>query len=164
MVSAKFFESFDGKVFRGTLYLSRSTGQAERTNRRINSALRAIIPPGKESSLDLYLCYATFALNALKNRNMGFSSIRLCFERELSIPINILLANATDANLLTETPTEDIVGQKVFELHKEARRCVRKVREAAGREHLYADRQYNPNFLVKLVMYIVQSSNNEYNK
>ena len=56
--SAKFFEAvlktFDCKVIRSTLYLSRSTGKAERTNRRINSALRAIIPPGKESSWDLY--------------------------------------------------------------------------------------------------------------
>ena len=65
--SAKFFEAvletFDCKVIRGTPYLSRSTGKAERTNRRINSASRAIIPPRKESSRDLYLCYATFTLN-----------------------------------------------------------------------------------------------------
>ena len=103
--TAEFFEKvweyFDCKVTHGTSYNSRSTGRAERTNKRVNQALRASIPVRKENQWDIYLGYAMFALNCLHNRHTGFSSNRLVYGRELNTPITLLVDNEVKTEVLS---------------------------------------------------------------
>ena len=143
--SANFFhavwEYFDCKVTHGTSYKSRSTGKVERSNKRINQALRAAIPEGKERSWDLYLGYCVMALNSLKNRHTGYSSNRLVFGRENNTPITLLVDN----DLKTEIPSKKSKG--AYELYKTMKRTLRKVRENADTDFLYAKHQHDRNLL-----------------
>ena len=75
------FKAFECKRTHGTAYSKHSTGKAENNNKRVNNALRCIIPDGKEHNWDLYLAYAVFALNSLKNRHSGYSANRLVYGR-----------------------------------------------------------------------------------
>lgn len=113
--SAKFFEAvlkaFQCKVTHGTSYKARSTGKAEASNKRLNGALRSSLPLGKENHWDVYLPYATFALNSLRNRHTGYSPNRCAYGRELNTPLNVMLEDDTDV-------TSQTYGYRVYEMHK----------------------------------------------
>lgn len=142
--TADFFEQvmqyFDCKVTHGTSYHSRSTGKAERSNKRVNQALRASIPVGKENQWDIYLGYAVFALNCLRNRHTGYSSNRLVFGRELNTPITLLVDN----ELKTETLTRQSAAYEQYKLMKNT---IKKVRENANADFMYAKNQHEKNIL-----------------
>ena len=80
---AKYFETIaqalDCKYIHGQPYVSRSTGRVERANRRLNTALRTSLPPGRYQDWDLWLSRIVFVLNSLRNRHTGYSSNRLVF-------------------------------------------------------------------------------------
>lgn len=143
--SSEFFHSvcsyFDCKVTHGTSYLSRSTGKAERNNKRVNQALRAAIPPGQERSWDIYLGYCVMALNSLRNRHTGYSSNRLVFGRENNTPITLLIDN----DLKTEVPSKKNKG--AYEIYKNMKNTMRKVRENANTDFLYSKFQHDRNIL-----------------
>ena len=135
------FKAFDSKVTHGTSYSKHSQGKAETYNKKVNNALRCIIPPGKENQWDLYLPYATFALNSLKNRRTGFSPNMLCFGRELNTPVDIVL----DQDLHKGTIEGDSPNYKkaVYDLHKKVRNITRKVRIQAEADYMYAKTFYD---------------------
>ena len=143
--SADYFKAvwqyFECKVTHGTSYKARSTGKAERSNKRINQALRAAIPEGKERSWDIYLGYCVMALNSLKNRHTGYSSNRLVFGRETNTPITLLVDN----DLKTEIPSKKSKG--AYEMYTLMKRTLRKVRENADTDFLYSKHQHDRNIL-----------------
>ena len=140
---AEVFKAFDCKKTHGTSYKSRSTGRAEKSNKRINQALRACIPQGKENQWDLYLSYAVFALNSLKNRNTGYSANRMVFSRELNTPLSILVDN--DGGY--EPTTVDNRSKEAYELRKTMKRTIKKVRENAELDYMYAKNYHDRNIL-----------------
>ena len=87
------FAAFDCKKTHGTSYQCRPSGRAKKSSEGLNGALRATIPEGKENQWDLYLSYATFALNSLRNCHTGFSAHHVVFGRELNTPLSILVQN-----------------------------------------------------------------------
>ena len=108
------FKAFDCKKTPGTSYKSRSTGRAENSNKRLNQAMRTILPKGKETQWDLYLSYAIFALNSLNNRKTGFSVNRMVFGTELNTPLNVLLEDSTSY----KPSTVDLRSQEAYNLRK----------------------------------------------
>ena len=143
--SAEFFEAvwnyFDCKVTHGTSYKSRSTGKAEMSNKRVNKALRAAIPDGKQKDWDIYLGYCVMALNSLKNRHTGFSSNRLVFGRENNTPISLLVDNEVKTEPLSKS------SRGAYEKYKLMKAICRKVRENANVDFLYAKNHHDRNLL-----------------
>ena len=140
---AEFFKSvwnyFDCKVTHGTSYKSRSTGKAERSNKRVNQALRAAIPEGKERDWDIYLGYCVMALNSLRNRHSGYSSNRLVFGRENNTPISLLVDNEIKTIPIGKST------KGAFEQYSLMKKINRKVRENADVDFLYAKNQHDRN-------------------
>ena len=146
---AEFFNEvlkyFDCKVTHGTAYKSRSTGRAEKSNKRVNQALRACLPAGKERDWDIYLGYAVYALNSLKNRSSGYSSNRLVFGKEINTPITLLVDSNEDDEFETRSVSKSTKG--AYELYKRMKQTVRKVRENADRDFMYSKNYHDKNLL-----------------
>ena len=143
--TADFFHAiwsyFDCKVTHGTSYSKSSQAKAERSNKRVNQALRAAIPEGKENNWDIYLGYCVMALNSMKNRHTGFSSNRLVFGRENNTPISLLVDN----EIRTQPLSKSTKG--AYEQYKMMKNINRKVRENADVDFLYAKNQHDRNRL-----------------
>ena len=135
------WEYFDCKVTHGTSYSSKSSAKAERSNKRLNQALRAALPAGKERDWDIYLGYCVMALNSLRNRHTGYSSNRLVFGREANTPITLLVDN----DIKTKIPSKGAEG--AYELYKRMKTTLRKVRENADTDFLYSKNQHDRNVL-----------------
>ena len=129
------FKAFGCKITFGLPYSSASTGKAERSNKRVNTALRTSLPEGKENQWDLYLDYITFALNCLKNRHTGFSANKLVFGRELNSPLSILIEN--------EELEPSSYNDKAYQLHRTIKDIVRKVRINSELDFKYSEKSYN---------------------
>ena len=143
--TSKFFSEvwsyFDCKKTHGTSYKSSSTARAEKSNKRINQALRACLPKGKEHHWDEYLGKVTFALNCLKNRRTGYSSHKMVYGRELNIPLSLIVHDGARYR-----PTDvDNSGSEVHELHKKLKTIIKKVRENANVDFMYAKRYHDRN-------------------
>ena len=142
---AKLFEAimqaFDCAVKHGISYKSRTTGKVERQNRRLNAALRAVIPEGSENNWDLYLDYVTFALNSLRSRHTGYSANRLVFGRELNTPLSLIVENE-DSPI---NPNESQYHKRAFLQHKELKSIIKKVRENAQTDFMYSQRFHDKN-------------------
>ena len=139
----KVFEAFDCKKTHGTAYKSRSTGRAENSNKRLNQALRAIIPKGKERDWDVYLSYATFALNCLNNSRTGFSANRMVFGTELNTPLSVLIEDSDSFK-----PTEvDKRSQEAYKLRNTMKTVIRKVRENSNNHFMYAKNFHDRNVM-----------------
>jgi len=133
--------AFDCKKTHGTSYKSASTARAENNNKRVNQALRACLPAGKEHDWDIYLTRVTFALNSLKNRRTGYSSNKMVFCRELNVPLTILTMGDRE---FKPTPV-DSTGREVYQLHKEMTKIIRKVQRNATVDFMYAKRYHDKN-------------------
>ncbi|KAL5265293.1 hypothetical protein ACHWQZ_G006134 [Mnemiopsis leidyi] len=143
--TAGFFEevwkAFECKKTHGTSYKSASTARAENNNKRVNQALRACLPHGKEHCWDVYLDKVTFALNCLKNRRTGFSAHKMVFGREVNLPLNLVLDDSKP-----HVPDErNTAAREAYDLHKEMKRVIRKVRENSEIDFSYAQKQYDRN-------------------
>ena len=137
------FKSLDCKTTFGLPYSCRTTGKAERSNRRINDALRAAVPEGKHRDWDLYLDSVTFALNCLKNRNTGYSSNYLVYGRELNTPLSIMADNQEPFEKVPATKME--YDSKAYEIHKNLKSIIKKVRLNAQTEYGYAQKHHDRN-------------------
>ena len=108
------FSAFECKTTHGTSYKAASTARAENSNKRVNKALRAILPVGKEHNWDIFLDKVVFALNCMKNSRTGYSGNRLVYGREANVPLNILV----DDNKEFQPTTVNKATQEAYDLHK----------------------------------------------
>ena len=123
----------------GQRYSCRSTAKAERTNKRVNVALRAAMENENMGRWDDYLCYVVFALNSLKSRHTGFSANKLVYGKELNTPSSLLIENQemADSGILNQHAT------KAYEMVKDMKRIGYKVRRAAKADYGYSDAQWD---------------------
>ena len=143
--TAQFFkevwEVFECKKTHGTSYKSASTARAENNNKRVNQALRACLPHGKEHCWDAYLDKVTFALNCLVNRRTGHSAHKMLYGKDVNLPLNLMLDNAAH-----QKPDErNTAAKEAYELHKEMKRVIRKVRENSELDFRYAQKHHDRN-------------------
>ena len=144
---SKFFKTvlaaFDCKRTHGQPYVSRTTGRAERSNRRINMAMRATLSEGCYKDWDLYLGRVVFSLNCLKNRHTGYSSNFLVFGRELNTPLSLLAEKREDFEL--ESLESGNYDAKAWQLYKNCKEITRKVRQHAEADFCYSQRYCDKN-------------------
>ena len=145
--TAEFFtavwEYFECKKTHGTSYSSSSTARAEKSNKRINQALRAVLPNGKERDWDLYLDKVVFALNCLKNRRTGFSAHKMVYGREVNIPLNLIMEDDSCHQPVGANQARD----DAYKLHREIKNIIRKVRRNAVVDFQYAQKYHDRNIL-----------------
>ena len=93
--TSEFFEeilkAFGCKPTHGMAYHCSTTSKAERTNKRLNQALRLVLNDDQMSDWDLYLNYVCIALNSVKSRHTGYSANMAVFGRELNTPLSVLV-------------------------------------------------------------------------
>ncbi len=144
---SKFFKTvlkaFDCKTTHGQPYVSRTTGRAERSNRRINTALRTGLPAGCHRDWDLHLGRVTFILNCLRNRHTGHSANYLVFARELNTPLSILAENRGEFEMVPIKQGE--YSAEAYELYKKCKEITRRVRMHADADFCYAQRYHDKN-------------------
>ena len=137
------FKKFDADTTYGTAYKASSTGRAEMNNKRINNAIRSIIPPGRENTWDLYVDRVAFALNCMQNSRNGFSAHKMTFGREANVPLSLLVQDGDEHK---PSPV-DSGSQEAYALHKEMRTIIRKVRKHSEAHFMYAKRAHEKNVL-----------------
>ena len=144
---AKFFKTilaaFDCKTTFGQPYRSRTTGRAEKSNARLNSALRACIPDNKYRNWDLYVNFATFALNGLRNSHTQYSANFLVFGKELNTPLSVLVENQKEFERVPVKQSDYDV--KAHELYKSMKTINKKVRINAEAHYGYAKKYHDRN-------------------
>ena len=144
---SKFFRTvlaaFDCKTSYGQPYTCRSTGRVERSNRRVNQALRVAIPQGKIRDWDLYLDLITHALNSLKQRHSGYSSNFLVFGRELNTPMSVMVQNQGEFERVPIKQNE--YSEDAYKLYKSLKSINKKVRIHANVEYGYAKTYHDRN-------------------
>lgn len=131
---------FKIKPTHGLPYLCASTSKVERSNKRINTALRLTLTTRQIRDWDLYLNFVCFALNGLRSRHTGFSANFLLYGKHLNTPLDL------------EVGGESVVFQqkskqhgKAYELYRTIRTIVQKARKHAALDFQYADNSYNKN-------------------
>jgi transposase InsO family protein len=130
------------KPTHGTPYKCATTSKAERSNKRVNQALRVTLDDKKMQDWDLYLNYVCFALNSIKSRHTGFTANMIVFGKELNTPLSLLCEN--------EEPNLDQVKNKSYaaairEHHRMVKDITSRARKHAARDVGYADNTYNRN-------------------
>ena len=135
-----FFATFNCKVTKGTSYGKSSTARAENNNKRVNQALRAVIPLNKEHDWDLYLNDSVFALNSLRNKRTGFSSHMMVYGQELNTPLSVMMCKGELSGDHGQP-----VHTKIKELQQRLRNIYRKVRDNSDRDFLVAKRYHDKN-------------------
>lgn len=134
---------FNCKKTHGTSYKASSTARAEKSNKRVNQALRAVIPAGKAHCWDMYLDKVVFALNCLNNRRTGFSAHKMVYGREANIPLSLIIEKGADHQPVKQNQA----SKDAYELHREMKRVIRKVRENAETDFRYAQNSHDRNLL-----------------
>ena len=129
---------FKIKITHGTPYKCSSTSKAERSNKRINVALRVTLNNKQLRDWDLYLNYITFALNSLKSRHTGFSANFMLFGRHLNTPLDLEL-NGDPVQLNSSVKR----GTTAYQLYRTIRDICLRARRHAALDFGYADRSYN---------------------
>ena len=128
-------EAFECKVTKGSSYLARSTGRAERSNKRLDTILRTSIPEGDHDDWDLYLDCVVFTLNGLKGRHTGYSANRLVYGHELTTPLDLII-NCCNNGEDDQTKTySEVVAQR----YRTTKTIITKVRLNCERDFKYAD-------------------------
>ena len=79
---AEVLQAFNIRNTRGTTYKSSTTAKCERSNKKINGALRAALPPSDLHNWDKYLGVVCMCLNSIKNRHTNFSPYFMLFVAE----------------------------------------------------------------------------------
>ena len=136
-------ETWNCKVTHGQSYCKTSTSRAEKTNKRINSALRAVVTEGRENEWPKHLQKAVFCLNSLQNNRTGFSAHRMVYGQEAGLPTRLVVQNP---EVIEGTPfphSETRVAQEVWKRDREFRRIIRQVRRNVEQDIMYADNSYN---------------------
>jgi hypothetical protein len=136
------FKSFGCKMTPGLPYSCSSTAKAERTNKRINTALRVTLSEEQVRDWDLYLDYVTYGLNSMKSRHTGVSANMIVFGREIRTPLSLTVENE-DPDL---GPFKNKSHAEVARLkHQLIKTIIRKARVHAQKDFMYADNTYNRN-------------------
>ena len=138
--SSDFFKSvlktFNIKNTRGTTYKSATTGKVERSNKKINSALRAALPENELHNWDLYLGIVCLTLNSIKNRHTNYSPYFLVFGREPTFPSQLMVCN--EEPVLTDQHTKMSTQRKqAFDSYRKMKNLIHRVREHAQRAFQY---------------------------
>ena len=133
-------KAFDIKTTHGTPYKCSSTSKGERSNKRINTALRIMLDDTQVRDWDLYLKWVCCVCNSTKSRHTGFSANRLVFGKELNTPQSILLCNHSPDSAPLKLPSQ---AQKAHDLHWTIKSLIRKARENGAADFLSADNWYN---------------------
>ena len=129
-------KAFGCQPRKGLPYKCNSTSKAERTNKRLNQALRVSLTEVQIPIWDVYLDYVCFALNSLKSRHTGFTANRLVFGRELNTPLSIILQNQ---EAMDHTTAQTSYGKAAYALHNDVKRIAHRVRKNANTDFKYAD-------------------------
>ena len=120
-----------------------TTSKAERTNKRLNQALRLVLNDDQMSDWDLYLNYVCIALNSVKSRHTGYSANMAVFGRELNTPLSVLVENE---NSDLSSVKNKSYGQAIWEHHRLVQYIVSNVSLNASRDFGYADNANNKHF------------------
>eukprot|EP00116_Pleurobrachia_bachei_P000733 sb/3460995/ len=143
-----FFERLGCKVTYGTPYKAASTAKAEKSNRRVNQALRAVLRAENVCDWDLHLPEVCFALNSLNNRRTGFSANKMVFGREANIPETLLLTKQWGDLDQTHVNSDRInIPNTVYEKHRELQRITRRVRQNMETDIRHAKTQYDKHIM-----------------
>ena len=136
------FKSFGCKMTPGLAYSCASTSKAERSNKRINTALRVTLSEEQVRDWDLYLDYVTYGLNSIKSRHTGVSANMIVFGREIRTPLSLVVENETPelGTLKNKSPAE-LAKLK----HQLIKTILGKATQHAQRDFMYADNTYNRN-------------------
>lgn len=129
------FRAFNIKITRGTIYKSSSTAKVERSNKRINNALRAALPDNDLNNWDMYLGQVCLALNNLKSRHTQHSAYFLVFGRKAILPSHLIACN--------DHP-EDITNLEGTDYNKHAYQHFRRMKNIIHRvrAHALVDYEY----------------------
>ena len=130
---------FKVKVTHGLPYICSSTSKAERSNKRINTALRVTLTDKQIKNWDLYLNFVSFALNGIKSRHTGFSANQIMFGRHLNTPLD-LEYNGCPINLEGKASKNKTTA---YQIYRTIRDIVVKARRNAALDFGYADSSYN---------------------
>ena len=140
--TSKFFNAvlraFNIKSTHGTAYKCSSTSKAERSNKRLNQALRVTLTEGQLKNWDLYLDYVCFALNGMKSRHTGYSANFLRYGCELNTPLSLLMDDE-QPSLDLRTPH----GRAAHEIHSRMRGIIARARKHAALDYASTDNTYN---------------------
>ena len=136
------FKSFGCKMTPGLAYSCASTSKAERSNKRINTALRVTLSEEQVRDWDLYLDYVTYGLNSIKSRHTGVSANMIVFGREIRTPLSLVVENETPelGTHKNKSPAE-LAKLK----HQLIKTILGKATQHAQRDFMYADNTYNRN-------------------
>ena len=121
-----------------TSFKSSTNGRCERQNKRVNEALRAVVPESNPNSWPKYLPYVNMTLNTLKNKHTGFSPNFLLYGREIKLPLDFFVENALRT---TVAPKEF----NAFKLYDAMRRTCIKVRNNAQTQAKHMKKAYDKN-------------------
>ena len=133
---AEVLKAFNIKNTRGTTYKSATTGKVERSNKKINNALRAAIPTNELNNWDSYLGLVCMSLNSIKNRHTNFSPYFLVFSREPIFPSQLMVCN--EEPILTDGHKQRSLQRKLaFDSYRKVKLMVHRVRENAQRDYQY---------------------------
>ena len=131
--------AFNIKSTHGTPYKCSSTSKAERSNKKINKALRTTLNDKQIRDWDIYLKWVCFALNSLKSRHTGFSPNRLLYGKEINSPLSILVTDPDKPEDNSGNPQ----ARKAYQLHRTIKELVRRARINGAADFMYADNLYN---------------------
>ena len=138
----EFFETFGSKVTKGTSYSCSSTSRAEKSNKRVNAALRSVLVDGNEMDWDLYCAPINLALNSSVNKRTGFSRNKMAFNREINMPLSIMLE---DEDPPIKEGISKSVAEKMWEMHEEMKRVMAKAQKNTGQDFAYAKKYHDRN-------------------
>ena len=125
---------------RTTPFFSSSNGKVERANRKINSALRAVVPPHEPDTWDRYVPYVASALNCLKSQHSGFSPNFLVYGREIRFPQKFFLDQGQEGE---EEPEVLPKQTKAYQLYRRMRDTYYKVRQNAQKQAMFVKKEYD---------------------
>ena len=131
---------FKTKVTHGTPYKCSSTSKAERSNKRINQALRVTLSDKQILDWDLYLNFVSFALNGImRSRHTGFSANQIVFGKHLNTPLDLEL----DGYPILLDDHASKKKTSAYIIYRTIRDIVQKARRHAALDFGYADSAYN---------------------
>ena len=141
---AEVLKDFNIRNTRGTTYKSATTGKVERSNKKINNALRAALPANDLNNWDSYLGLVCMSLNSIKNRHTNFSPYFLVFSREPIFPSQLMVCN--EEPILTDGQNQRNFQRKLaFDSYRKMKLLVHRVRQNAQRDYQYVLGSSNDN-------------------
>ena len=130
---------FKMKITHGTPYKCASTSKAERSNKRINHALRVTLSDKQIQEWDLYLNFVSFALNGIRSRHTGFSANQIMFGKHLNTPLDLML----DGDPITLDNCANKKKTSAYQIYRTIWDIVIKARRHAALDFGYADTCHN---------------------